>query len=233
MSALAIDSTEVIERFALRGMTCGSCVRHVEAALAAVPGVRSAQVDLAAATATVQRDPAASSFEVLQKAVAEAGYGLETWAPAAARARLPLKPIVFGLLAALGLLAFYLGIITLLQGWEHALGQLSLDRWFVGPIVTGFGSQIGLFTYMRGLHGRAVTGGVVAGTGTSTAAMLACCAHHLTDVLPILGLSGAVIFLNAYKTPLLGFGIVMNLAGVAYMLYQIRRQRWIACHRLA
>jgi hypothetical protein len=32
----------------------------------------------------------------------------------------------------------------------------------------------------------------------------------------IFGLSGAAIFLNAYKTPLLWLGIVMNLFGIAY-----------------
>jgi len=55
--------------------------------------------------------------------------------------------------------------------------------------------------------------------------MLACCAHHLTDVLPILGLSGAAVFLNAYKTPLLWLGIVMNLAGIVYLLRQVWQQR--------
>jgi hypothetical protein len=60
--------------------------------------------------------------------------------------------------------------------------------------------------------------------------MLACCAHHLADILPIVGLSGAAIFLNAYKTPLLWLGILMNLAGVAYLIYKIRQQRRMACH---
>ena len=57
--------------------------------------------------------------------------------------------------------------------------------------------------------------------------MLACCAHHLTDVLPILGLSSAAIFLNLYKTPLLWLGIGMNLVGIVYMLRKIREQRWM------
>jgi hypothetical protein len=132
-----------------------------------------------------------------------------------------VKPIVFGASAALALLAFYLGVIGLVQGWEHATGQLLVDRWFVATIALGFGTQIGLFTFLRGLHAHAATGGVAASTGTSAVAMLACCAHHLTDVLPILGLSGAVIFLNVYKTPLLWLGIAMNLAGIIYMLRKI------------
>ena len=55
--------------------------------------------------------------------------------------------------------------------------------------------------------------------------MLACCAHHLVDVLPIIGLSGAAIFLDAYKTPLLWLGIAMNLVGIAYLVRKLRRQQ--------
>jgi len=141
-----------------------------------------------------------------------------------------LRPVAFGLLAVLGLLAFYLGIITLAQGWGHAIQQLADDRNFIGAIALGFGTQIGLFTYLRGLHAHAAAGGVAASTGTSATAMLACCAHHLTDVLPIVGLSGAAVFLNAYKTPLLWLGIVMNLIGIVYLLRKVRQQRQMACH---
>jgi len=135
-----------------------------------------------------------------------------------------LRPLIFGLLAALGLLAFYLGTITLAQGWGHATEQLTIDRLFVGAIMAGFGTQVGLYTYLRGMHLRATAGGVAASTGTSTVAMLACCAHHLTEVFAVFGLSGAAIFLNAYKTPLLWLGIAMNLFGIVYLLWKIRQQ---------
>ncbi|MBI2911645.1 MAG: hypothetical protein HYY05_05845 [Chloroflexi bacterium] len=145
----------------------------------------------------------------------------------AVRTRPLARPLVTGILAAGGLLAFYLGVISLVQDWPHALQQLAEDRWFVAAIAAGFGTQVGLFTHLRGLHARmsagGSAGGLAASTGTGTAAMLACCAHHLADVLPLLGASGAAIFLNAYKTPLLGLGIAMNLAGVAYLVWQIRR----------
>ena len=139
-------------------------------------------------------------------------------------------PLAVAVGAALGLLAFYLGIITLAEGWAHAVAQLAADRWFVGAIAGGFGAQLGLFAYLRGLLARAAAGGVAASTGTSTAAMLACCAHHLTNILPLVGLSGAAIFLNAYKAPLLWLGIAMNLLGIAYLLRQIVRWHRASAH---
>lgn len=146
--------------------------------------------------------------------------------------RVPWRPVGFGVLGAAGLLAFYLGMITLAQGWGHAVQQLAEDRWFVGAVMAGFGAQVGLFAFLRQLHARhaAAAGSVAASTGTSTAAMLACCAHHLTEVLAVVGLSGAAVFLNAYKVPLLWLGIAMNVAGILYLARQIRQHRRMACH---
>jgi hypothetical protein len=55
--------------------------------------------------------------------------------------------------------------------------------------------------------------------------MLACCAHHLTDVLPLLGLSAAAAFLGAYKTPLLWLSVTVNLAGVLYLVAHVAQVR--------
>ena len=55
--------------------------------------------------------------------------------------------------------------------------------------------------------------------------MLACCAHHLVDLLPLVGLSAAAVFLNAYKTPLFLVGIGMNLIGIIVIGRQLRKAR--------
>jgi Cu+-exporting ATPase len=60
--------------FPVQGMTCASCVSHVEKALGKVPGVGSAKVNLATETATVQYDPEHASLDSFAKAVQEAGY---------------------------------------------------------------------------------------------------------------------------------------------------------------
>jgi Cu+-exporting ATPase len=56
------------------GMTCASCVGHVERALNKVSGVVSASVNLATEKATVTYLPGVVSLADMQKAVADAGY---------------------------------------------------------------------------------------------------------------------------------------------------------------
>lgn len=224
------DSTAVLsERFAVRGMTCASCAKRVEGALSRVPGVQQVSVDFPSATATIWHEPTVGLDERLKEAVADLGYALE--APGmSAGSPFPWRALAAGLIATSGLLAFYLGLLALAQGWEHAFQLLGEDRWFVGAIALGFGVQVGLFFYLRGLHARMSARGVAASSGASTATMLACCAHHLTDILPIVGLSGAALVLAEYKTPLLWFGLLSNLAGVAYMAHRVHLHQSGKCH---
>ena len=58
------------------GMTCASCVRRVEKALARVPGVEEASVNLATEKATVVFDPGQANRSQLEMAIAKAGYGV-------------------------------------------------------------------------------------------------------------------------------------------------------------
>ena len=57
--------------FRVTGMTCGGCVRHVDKAIRATPGVTDVTVDLAGGTATVT---GTVGFEALSARVTEAGY---------------------------------------------------------------------------------------------------------------------------------------------------------------
>lgn len=139
-------------------------------------------------------------------------------------------PLMAGLLGALGLSALYLGIVTLAESWSHALDLFREDAPFVVPIILGFGTQVGLFVYVkRGLHlpdGTGTAGALTgAGTGTSTLAMVACCAHHVTDVLPLVGLSAAAVFLAEYKVWFMAVGLATNLAGILVMLRLLWRER--------
>jgi P-type Cu+ transporter len=60
------------------GMTCASCVSHVERALKRVPGVSEVAVNLGTNTARVVYAPARASIPALISAVADAGYTVPT-----------------------------------------------------------------------------------------------------------------------------------------------------------
>ena len=60
----------------VRGMTCASCVSHVEGALREVPGISSVKVNLATEKASVELDSSEVSLDNLVKAVDEAGYSI-------------------------------------------------------------------------------------------------------------------------------------------------------------
>jgi Cu+-exporting ATPase len=59
------------------GMTCASCIMHVEHALQGVAGVQAAQVNLATEKASVEFMPGVVSLDALRKAVEDAGYSME------------------------------------------------------------------------------------------------------------------------------------------------------------
>jgi P-type Cu+ transporter len=60
------------------GMTCASCVAHVEHALQEVPGVTGVSVNLAAEKAAIEMGAKEVSLEQLREAVAGAGYKVPT-----------------------------------------------------------------------------------------------------------------------------------------------------------
>jgi copper chaperone CopZ len=71
---MSTTTTRKTITLAVSGMTCGNCQRHVEEALASVPGVRAARVDLAAGRATVAFDADAPPTDRLVDAIRDAGY---------------------------------------------------------------------------------------------------------------------------------------------------------------
>lgn len=140
-------------------------------------------------------------------------------------------PIGSGLLGAAALAGVYFGLVSWAESPEHAWFQFLEDALFVVPILLGFGFQVALFTVLRwrlflpqersGVSG-AVTG---VGGGTSAAAMVACCAHHVTDVLPIVGLTAATSVLAQYREAFLAAGLAMTLGGSIYMVRVLRKER--------
>ncbi|MCX8061839.1 MAG: cation-translocating P-type ATPase [Anaerolineales bacterium] len=62
----------------IQGMDCAECTRHVQQAIAALPGVQSVEVFLTSEKAVVHFDPSLVSLPIIQQAVQKAGYQVPT-----------------------------------------------------------------------------------------------------------------------------------------------------------
>ena len=149
-----------------------------------------------------------------------------------------LLPVGFGLLGTLFLTGVYFGIVSWAESPGHALDLFWQDRWIVIPLILGFGVQVALFVVLkRGLFlpvGSMGASGAMTGAGgaTSTMAMVACCAHHVTDVLPILGLTAAATFLADYQQAFMLLGLGTTILGIIVMLVILYNARQKALQHL-
>ncbi len=124
---MAVSSAASETEFAIGGMTCNNCARHVTEAIQGVAGVASASVRLETGRATVRWQPKAQASEgAVVEAVQAAGYGAKliereschsdrpTWSPLAGwRFNVVIGSICTGLL--------------MISEWVF---QLGMDRWF-------------------------------------------------------------------------------------------------------
>ena len=140
-----------------------------------------------------------------------------------------IPPVAF-LLGASLVAGIYFGILILAQGRDAALSVFLSNQWYVIPIWITFGIQAALYSILRFRLFIPTTSpghtGALVGTsgGTSVIAMVACCLHHVTDVLPILGLSTAATFLTHYQRPFMLVGLGLNVIGMIVMLIILYRE---------
>lgn len=147
------------------------------------------------------------------------------------RRRRILWPLGTGLLASAGLTLLYFGIVSWAESPRHAIDLFWDDRWIVFPIILGFGLQAALYTILKKrlylpVEGAGPSGPLVGAGGTTSAlAMVACCAHHVADVLPVLGLTAAATFLAQYRTAFMLVGLGTTMGGIGVMLRILFRER--------
>ena len=134
-----------------------------------------------------------------------------------------IRPLQSGAGAFVLLLAVYFGVVSLISGVDFAFEQFAKFWYFIVPLALGFGIQVGLYTYLKNLVGQhGASGKVVAVSGTtSTAAMVSCCAHYLTNILPILGVTGILAVVAEYQVELFWLGLAFNAAGILYVASKV------------
>ena len=151
---------------------------------------------------------------------------LASGATSSPRARIAVTSVRNGAIAAAAMALFYVAVVRGASGsWNHVADQARQDWYFLAAIVVGFGTQVALVSELRRrrhlVHRAAVTGGI--GAGASTAGMIACCAHHLADLFPLVGAASAASFLTDYRVPFMLAGILVNAFAVIVAAHSLRR----------
>ena len=142
-----------------------------------------------------------------------------------------LLPVTTGLLGSALQLFIYFVIVSWLESYQHALDFFWQGRFIVLPIAIGFGIQVSIYTILKKQLFIPVTNIgpskplMDAGGTTSTIAMVACCAHHVADVLPIIGLTAAASFLAKYSLAFMMFGLSTTVVGIVVMLFILFKER--------
>ncbi|VVB90158.1 Uncharacterised protein [uncultured archaeon] len=142
------------------------------------------------------------------------------------------NPFIFGAGIGIFVILFNISIASLAEGSLEKGYQVFLTNGtFVYLIPLAVGIQMGLFRYHRNI----TTGNIVgsekmgmAGSATSSLTMVACCLHHVSDLLPSIGLIlAASSFLIQYKDAIIIIGLFANVAGSIYIARAIIKDRLI------
>jgi hypothetical protein len=120
-------------------------------------------------------------------------------------------------------------LIAMSLGNTLAIALSELGKWwaYITALAVGFGIQVGLYMHIRDFV--KATGGEVNGYrmamsgGVSATSMVVCCLHHVTDVLPILGLSAASLFLANYQSVFMSLGVLSSVVGMTVMIEQVHK----------
>ena len=135
--------------------------------------------------------------------------------------------VLYGILAGLGLLLFYLAVVSIFQNIEFAFLSLRSLWYLIFPLAIGFGTQIGLYASIK--HTAAMTGTVAGTGGVSGGSMVACCSHFLLNVIPFAGAAGLATILMSYQKWFLSIGILSSAMGIGVMIRHKRKMKRGLC----
>lgn len=138
--------------------------------------------------------------------------------------KINIKAFIYGILSGLGILAFYISVLTIFQSYGFALYEFKrLWVWLV-PLAVGFGTQIGLYASIK--HDAILNSGMAASGSISGGSMVACCSHYLLNIIPLIGITGLstlTSFLMTYQKAFFSIGIASSIVGIALMLNHKRK----------
>jgi len=129
----------------------------------------------------------------------------------------------YGILAGVGILFFYLAILTVFQDFNFAMSEFGSLWYWIIPLATGFGIQVGLYNSI--LHTAKINSEIAASGTVSGGSMVACCSHFVLNAIPILGFSGLATFLMTYQKWFFGLGILSNVIGITILMRHKKKMK--------
>jgi hypothetical protein len=144
--------------------------------------------------------------------------------------RLLKNPFIFGASVGILVVIFNISIASLAEGSIKKGFEVFLTNGiFVYLIPLSVSIQMGLFRYHRNITTENIADSEkmgMAGSATSSLAMIACCLHHVSDLLPAVGFVIATSsFLTEYKNTIIIIGLLANVAGSIYIIRAIIKDR--------
>ena len=143
-------------------------------------------------------------------------------------ARLPASAVRWGVATVIAMAALYVGVLLVASGAGHLRTQWTTYWWLLVPLWLLGGIQVSLISSTprrhgrRSRHGRRVRGAAMS-TGSTAAGMLACCAHHAAELLPVVGVAGLASALVAWQVRILIAAVLISAFTTANAL-----RRWRA-----
>lgn len=140
------------------------------------------------------------------------------------------NPFVFGIIIGIFVVIFNISIASLAEGsFEKGYQAFLTNGIFIYLVPLAVSIQMGLFRYHRNIITVNIEGSEkvgMAGSATSSLTMVACCLHHVSDILPSVGLIlAASSFLIRYKDIIITIGLIVNVVGSIYIAKAIIRDR--------
>jgi len=129
----------------------------------------------------------------------------------------------YGILAGVGILFFYLAVLTIFQSFDFAISEFRSLWFWILPLAVGFGIQVGLYNSI--LHTARINAEIAASGTVSGGSMVACCSHFALNVIPILGFSGLATFLMTYQKWFFGLGILSNVIGITILMRHKKKMK--------
>lgn len=138
------------------------------------------------------------------------------------------RSVTAGGIGAATMMAFYTAVVWGASGsFGHLRDQVRADWYLLVLIVAGFATQVAFFTellHVHRTHQIERTAGA-ASTGASTVGMVACCSHHLADLIPFVGATGAAAFLYDKRVAFMVLGLAVNAVAVSVAYRRLRSAR--------